>query len=66
MIDDQITSQGERVPVSDKRIPVAILGATGNVGQRFIQLLERLGLAWNVRTPEGLSGRRAALTEVSA
>jgi len=26
--------------VSDKRIPVAILGATGNVGQRFIQLLE--------------------------
>jgi len=26
--------------VSDGRIPVAILGATGNVGQRFIQLLE--------------------------
>lgn len=26
--------------MSDKRIPVAILGATGNVGQRFIQLLE--------------------------
>jgi aspartate-semialdehyde dehydrogenase len=23
----------------DKRIPVAILGATGSVGQRFIQLL---------------------------
>ena len=26
--------------MSDQRIPVAILGATGNVGQRFIQLLE--------------------------
>lgn len=26
--------------MSDNRIPVAILGATGNVGQRFIQLLE--------------------------
>ncbi|MGC4108546.1 MAG: hypothetical protein QM753_19655 [Thermomicrobiales bacterium] len=26
--------------MSDGRIPVAILGATGNVGQRFIQLLE--------------------------
>jgi len=26
--------------VADKRIPVAILGATGNVGQRFVQLLE--------------------------
>jgi len=26
--------------VSDGRIPVAVLGATGNVGQRFIQLLE--------------------------
>lgn len=26
--------------MSDERIPVAILGATGNVGQRFIQLLE--------------------------
>lgn len=26
--------------MSDGRIPVAILGATGNVGQRFVQLLE--------------------------
>lgn len=26
--------------MSDNRIPVAILGATGNVGQRFIQLLQ--------------------------
>ncbi len=26
--------------MNDNRIPVAILGATGNVGQRFIQLLE--------------------------
>jgi aspartate-semialdehyde dehydrogenase len=26
--------------MSDNRIPVAILGATGNVGQRFIELLE--------------------------
>lgn len=26
--------------MSDNRIPVAVLGATGNVGQRFIQLLE--------------------------
>jgi aspartate-semialdehyde dehydrogenase len=26
--------------VSDGRIPVAVLGATGNVGQRFVQLLE--------------------------
>ncbi len=25
---------------SEKRIPVAVLGATGSVGQRFIQLLE--------------------------
>ncbi|MBX3070873.1 MAG: aspartate-semialdehyde dehydrogenase [Thermomicrobiales bacterium] len=25
---------------SDKRIPVAVLGATGSVGQRFVQLLE--------------------------
>ena len=26
--------------MSDKRIPVAVLGATGSVGQRFVQLLE--------------------------
>src|SRR5918999_194205 len=25
--------------MSDNRIPVAVLGATGNVGQRFVQLL---------------------------
>jgi len=27
--------------VKDERIPVAVLGATGSVGQRFVQLLER-------------------------
>jgi aspartate-semialdehyde dehydrogenase len=27
--------------VSEQRIPVAVLGATGSVGQRFVQLLER-------------------------
>lgn len=32
-------------------------------GWRFIQLLERLGLAWNVRTPETMVERRAALAE---
>lgn len=35
-------------------------------GYRFIQLLERLGLAWNVRTPDEMIGRHAALTEVEA
>lgn len=30
-------------------------------GYRFIQLLERLGLAWNVRTPEVMEERHAAL-----
>ena len=30
-------------------------------GFRFIQLLERLGLAWDVRTPEGMAGRTSAL-----
>ncbi|MDO1559248.1 acyl-CoA desaturase [Brevundimonas sp. 2R-24] len=30
-------------------------------GFRFIQLLERLGLAWNVRTPETLEGRMGRL-----
>ena len=35
-------------------------------GFRFIQLLERLGLAWNVRTPETMLERRAALAEVNA
>lgn len=32
-------------------------------GFRFIQLLERLGLAWDVRTPEGMGGRRGTLME---
>lgn len=32
-------------------------------GFRFIQLLERLGLAWDVRTPEGMDERRTALME---
>src|SRR5664279_4617002 len=27
--------------MQDERIPVAVLGATGSVGQRFVQLLER-------------------------
>ena len=30
-------------------------------GYRFIQLLERLGLAWNVRTPEGMTMRHTQL-----
>lgn len=30
-------------------------------GFRFIQLLERLGLAWDVRTPEGMGGRSPCL-----
>ena len=32
-------------------------------GFRFIQLLERLGLAWNVRTPEQMGERAGALRE---
>jgi len=32
-------------------------------GFRFIQLLERLGLAWNIRTPELMPARQAALQE---
>ena len=35
-------------------------------GFRFIQLLERLGLAWNVRTPEGMAGRSAAIKALKA
>ena len=35
-------------------------------GFRFIQLLERLGLAWDVRTPEGMARRQAALAKVGA
>lgn len=31
-------------------------------GFRFIQLLERLGLTWNVRTPEGMATRTSYLT----
>jgi aspartate-semialdehyde dehydrogenase len=30
----------KEVIVADRRIPVAVLGATGSVGQRFVQLLE--------------------------
>lgn len=45
---------------------IGLYSGQSDWGYCFIQLLERLGLAWNVRTPEGLSGRRAALTEVSA
>lgn len=33
-------------------------------GFRLIQLLERLGLAWDVRTPETMAARRAALEPV--
>ncbi len=35
-------------------------------GWRFIQLLERLGLAWNVRTPETIEGRALALRRVTS
>ncbi len=35
-------------------------------GWRFIQLLERMGLAWDVRTPETMGERRAALAEGSS
>ncbi len=34
-------------------------------GYRFIQLLERLGLAWNVRTPEQMGERAGALREAN-
>ena len=30
-------------------------------GFRFIQLLERLGLAWDVRTPDAMGERKRAL-----
>ncbi|HET7095235.1 MAG TPA: hypothetical protein VFI22_17230, partial [Thermomicrobiales bacterium] len=30
-----------KVDPNDERIPVAVLGATGSVGQRFVQLLAR-------------------------
>jgi aspartate-semialdehyde dehydrogenase len=43
--------------MSDGRIPVAILGATGNVGQRFIQLLE--GHPW-FRVAELVASERSA------
>ena len=33
-------------------------------GYRFIQLLERMGLAWDVRTPEVMPGRIARLEAV--
>ncbi len=34
-------------------------------GWRFIQLLERLGLAWDVRTPETMADRQDALARVA-
>lgn len=34
-------------------------------GWRFIQLLERLGLAWDVRTPETMAGRQDALARAA-
>lgn len=34
-------------------------------GYRLIQLLERLGLAWDIQTPETLTGREQALRRVS-
>ncbi|MDP8908531.1 MAG: aspartate-semialdehyde dehydrogenase, partial [Chloroflexota bacterium] len=43
--------------MSDSRIPVAILGATGNVGQRFIQLLA--GHPW-FRVAELVASERSA------
>lgn len=43
--------------MSDGRIPVAILGATGNVGQRFVQLLE--GHPW-FRVAELVASDRSA------
>lgn len=33
-------------------------------GWRFIQLLQRLGLAWNVQTPETMAGRMACLAPI--
>jgi len=35
-------------------------------GFRFIQLLERLGLAWEVRTPEVMAERQAKLGRIGA
>ncbi|MBA2248495.1 MAG: aspartate-semialdehyde dehydrogenase, partial [Chloroflexia bacterium] len=43
--------------MSDSRIPVAVLGATGNVGQRFIQLLD--GHPW-FRVAELVASERSA------
>ena len=43
--------------MSDTRIPVAVLGATGNVGQRFIQLLQ--GHPW-FRIAELVASERSA------
>src|SRR5688500_9302299 len=33
------TQHSKEPPMRDERIPVAVLGATGSVGQRFVQLL---------------------------
>jgi stearoyl-CoA desaturase (delta-9 desaturase) len=45
---------------------IGLYSGQSDWGYRLIQMLERLGLAWNVRTPEEMSARRAALTEVGA
>lgn len=40
MTEDQKQKANENHNTREERIPVAVLGATGSVGQRFIQLLE--------------------------
>lgn len=40
---------------------IGLYPGQGDRGFRFIQLLERLGLAWNVRTPETMAGRTPCL-----
>lgn len=45
------------IPMPDSRIPVAVLGATGSVGQRFVQLLE--GHPW-FRVVELTASERSA------
>ena len=39
-ITETLPQAGERTSAATDRIPVAVLGATGSVGQRFVQLLE--------------------------
>lgn len=40
---------------------IGLYPGQADCGYRFIQLLERVGLAWDVRTPEGMGLRKAAL-----